>query len=265
MAILLPALTVAFAALCIWLSVRGVNRQERWAKWMLPLAVGASVLYVASFGPWFKHRTARIVAFPRQLDETPDAVDVKKLNGREKKAALANPKLPLETLQKIPSGRLSEFIWDYYLEHFNMNPEPTLPRGFRIVKSAIIFRSEMDNGGIRQYITNHSATPIDDPQIQKEQDAKALAEVEEDLAALRLIGATESAELLTEALALYQKYGWPFDPEMRWLEFPPEAEAICESIDHRWFHPTGNEPSYSRDWRCGERYLREHLTDCVVE
>lgn len=52
MIILLPGLAVAFAALCVWLSVRIVNRRERWAKrtaWAL--AFGLPVLYVASFGP----------------------------------------------------------------------------------------------------------------------------------------------------------------------------------------------------------------------
>jgi hypothetical protein len=50
MKILLPAFAVAFAAFCIWLTVRIVNRRERWAKWTAVL-VGLPVLYVASFGP----------------------------------------------------------------------------------------------------------------------------------------------------------------------------------------------------------------------
>jgi glucan phosphoethanolaminetransferase (alkaline phosphatase superfamily) len=32
MTILLPTLAVAFAAFCVWLTVRIVNRRERWAK-----------------------------------------------------------------------------------------------------------------------------------------------------------------------------------------------------------------------------------------
>ncbi len=51
MPILLPALTAAFAAFCVWLTVRIVNRGERWAKRLLALAVSLPVLYVASFGP----------------------------------------------------------------------------------------------------------------------------------------------------------------------------------------------------------------------
>ena len=51
MTILLPILAVAFAAFCIWLTVRIVNRRERWAKWTLAAVIGAPVLYVASFGP----------------------------------------------------------------------------------------------------------------------------------------------------------------------------------------------------------------------
>ncbi len=51
MTILLPTLAVAFAAICVWLMVRVVNRRERWAKWALAGAIGLPVLYVASFGP----------------------------------------------------------------------------------------------------------------------------------------------------------------------------------------------------------------------
>ena len=55
--LLIPA--VAFAALCVWLTVRIVNRRERWAKWTLAGVLGLPALYVASFGPacWFSSRT----------------------------------------------------------------------------------------------------------------------------------------------------------------------------------------------------------------
>jgi hypothetical protein len=33
MSIVLPALAVGFAAFCVWLAVRIVNRRERWAIW----------------------------------------------------------------------------------------------------------------------------------------------------------------------------------------------------------------------------------------
>jgi hypothetical protein len=49
MTILLAA--AAFAASCIWLTVRIINRRERWARWTLAVLVGLPVLYVASFGP----------------------------------------------------------------------------------------------------------------------------------------------------------------------------------------------------------------------
>src|SRR5262249_27402552 len=42
---------VSFAAICIWLTVRIINRHERWAKWTLAMVLGVPVLYVASFGP----------------------------------------------------------------------------------------------------------------------------------------------------------------------------------------------------------------------
>ena len=47
----IPTLGVAFAAFCVWLTVRIINRRERWAKWVLAAVVGLPVLYVASFGP----------------------------------------------------------------------------------------------------------------------------------------------------------------------------------------------------------------------
>lgn len=52
MTILLRTLAVTFAGSCVWLTVRIVNRKERWAKWTLAAAVGLPVLYIASFGPW---------------------------------------------------------------------------------------------------------------------------------------------------------------------------------------------------------------------
>ena len=48
---ILPALAFAFAAFCVWITVRIVNRCERWAKRTLAAAVALPVLYVASFGP----------------------------------------------------------------------------------------------------------------------------------------------------------------------------------------------------------------------
>lgn len=57
MTVVLPALAVAFAAFCVWLTVRIINRRERWAK-RTAAAVAISVLYVASFGPasWLGNR-----------------------------------------------------------------------------------------------------------------------------------------------------------------------------------------------------------------
>jgi len=51
MSVVLPALAVAFAAFCIWLTVRIINRRECLAKRTLATAVGLPVLYIASFGP----------------------------------------------------------------------------------------------------------------------------------------------------------------------------------------------------------------------
>jgi hypothetical protein len=50
MTILLPALAVSFAAFCVWLGVRIVNRRERWAKRMAVALTAAVMLYVLSVG-----------------------------------------------------------------------------------------------------------------------------------------------------------------------------------------------------------------------
>src|SRR5258707_6619504 len=47
---LLPFSGVASVAFCLWLTVRIVNRRERWAKRMAVIVVVLPVLYVASFG-----------------------------------------------------------------------------------------------------------------------------------------------------------------------------------------------------------------------
>jgi hypothetical protein len=43
----LVAFCVAFAAFCIWLTVRIVNRRERWAKWTLAATLCAAALIAA--------------------------------------------------------------------------------------------------------------------------------------------------------------------------------------------------------------------------
>ena len=53
-----PAMTVAFAALGTWLTVRVVNRREKWAKRSLAVLAALPVLYLLSFGPacWISSR-----------------------------------------------------------------------------------------------------------------------------------------------------------------------------------------------------------------
>jgi hypothetical protein len=46
MIIILPALAVSIAALLIWLTIRIVNRRERWAKWA---AAGLILLVIAAY------------------------------------------------------------------------------------------------------------------------------------------------------------------------------------------------------------------------
>jgi len=47
MTILLSTLAVAYAAICVWLVVRIINRRERWAKWTaVVLAVTSALLTI---------------------------------------------------------------------------------------------------------------------------------------------------------------------------------------------------------------------------
>src|SRR5579872_1373386 len=70
MAMVLPVLAVAYAAIAVWLTVRIVNRRERWAKrtaiWFL---LGGPVLYVLSFGPACWLAGCRMV--PRRVVSAP--------------------------------------------------------------------------------------------------------------------------------------------------------------------------------------------------
>jgi hypothetical protein len=51
MEILLPAVGIALSAFCVWLTVRIVNRRERWAKWTLGVLVAFIIGYPTSSGP----------------------------------------------------------------------------------------------------------------------------------------------------------------------------------------------------------------------
>ena len=57
MAVALSIFGLVFAAFCVWLGVRIVNRRERWAKWTLA-GVFIALAYPLSFGPacWIRSR-----------------------------------------------------------------------------------------------------------------------------------------------------------------------------------------------------------------
>ena len=56
---IIAALAIAFAAFCVWLTVRIVNRRERWAKWMLAASLALAAAYPLSIGPlqWLDQRS----------------------------------------------------------------------------------------------------------------------------------------------------------------------------------------------------------------
>ena len=45
MALALLIVGIAFAAFCVWLTVRIIDRRERWAKWTLAGAIGLPALW----------------------------------------------------------------------------------------------------------------------------------------------------------------------------------------------------------------------------
>ena len=51
------ALAAGGAAFCVWLVVRIINRQERWAKWTAATMIALLVAYPLSFGPahWYEN------------------------------------------------------------------------------------------------------------------------------------------------------------------------------------------------------------------
>jgi hypothetical protein len=57
-------LALSIAAFCVWLTVRIVNRRERWAKCALAVVLGGPVMYILCFGPacWF---CAHVTNLPR--------------------------------------------------------------------------------------------------------------------------------------------------------------------------------------------------------
>lgn len=49
--IVLSIIGIVFAAVSVWLTVRIVNRREKWAKWTLAAVLLAPIVYYASCGP----------------------------------------------------------------------------------------------------------------------------------------------------------------------------------------------------------------------
>jgi hypothetical protein len=62
MEIIVLTFAIAFAAFCIWLTVRIINRRERWAKrTAVAIVVALPALYALSFGPacWLSSQRAQ--------------------------------------------------------------------------------------------------------------------------------------------------------------------------------------------------------------
>ena len=84
--------------------------------------------------------------------------------------------LTLENIAKIPDGELPGAMWEYDLRYCDYTEkkkhkkyltakdwralDPTLPRGLRLVCSVVRFDGDILNGGIAQYVGNHSPEEV---------------------------------------------------------------------------------------------------------
>ena len=167
--------------------------------------------------------------------------------------------LTLEKLKSVPEGHLPNVMWQYYLDYSSHAERQghwtpaksrefdlSLPRGLRLVHSWTRFDGDILNGGITQYICNHTYEGRGE-------------EVIEDLEALKTIGADESAAILEQAISVFSRYGWPGEPTEPVPDFGRLDEI--EELDRQ----RCNNESSRRDYKLLERYLREHLDECVCD
>lgn len=157
-------------------------------------------------------------------------------------------------IAKIAPGELPGAMWQFYLGYSAIKQTArdgrdwrefhlSLPRGMRLVHTYMRFDGDVLNGGLGQYFGNHSPD-----------------EVYEDLAALKAVGATESAKILEEAIALYSDYGWPSDNlQPRVPEEPGDHPEIERLDDMRC-----NEAASRRDYAIFNAYLQQHLEECLM-
>ena len=171
-------------------------------------------------------------------------------------------KLTLQALRDVPPGGLVQFLWDFHRdqmqqENFRSHDDcrrfnQSFPRGIQLFEAVDTFHGEIQNGGIRQYICNTTGMPDPNPH--------AFRQVNEAIEALRVIGATESGDLLSQVIDLFTRHGWPPDLERQWIELSPDDEAFLDRIENTLFETEAAE----RDYDLLEKYLRKHLDDCVV-
>ena len=164
-------------------------------------------------------------------------------------------------IAKIPDGELPGAMFSYYIgysEHVRKDPrrkkpyftrkeglafDRSLPRGLRLVHSYTRFDGDVINGGLSQYFGNHLPE-----------------EVKEDLEALKTVGATESAKVLEEAIAIYKRdYGWP-SKKRKACAYDPWDHPDIERLDHI----RCDEDAGRRDYAILDSYLRQRLDECIL-
>ncbi len=130
--------------------------------------------------------------------------------------------------------------WNAFVDVVSLNPYSQLTPIQRAAHLIFWYESEVQNGGHFQYFENQGTT-----------------RVPETIAALRQVGAHQQAQVLTEAVAVFQSK--PRSPAQDVDESVEGAlEAEYEQFDER-FHSCPEElQAYL------ERYLEAHIPDFVV-
>lgn len=167
--------------------------------------------------------------------------------------------LTLADLEKGGWDYLPSTIWDYYVNTLStltsklpegeyMEWWNSLPRGIQFTKLWTCFDGDILNGGIAQFLYNHSRF-----------------EVTSTMEMLQTTGLHESAEILQQALPLYRAiYSVPSNSDNE--GFPANFLRAYESPElNRLSDLRCNDEWSNRDYIQLNGYLLQHLSECVYQ
>ncbi|HYN00579.1 MAG TPA: DUF4375 domain-containing protein [Aestuariivirgaceae bacterium] len=154
-----------------------------------------------------------------------------------------------EWIDATPNIDLPRLLWDYLLTWFDAHRSEAnpleLPMGLRVVYFYTVFDGDVLNGGIVQFFQNN--TP---------------REVEETRRLLRLIGAKDSAEVLTKAIDVFvRKYDWPAHSDKRWRCYEAYNDADIEALTRM----RCDDESSGRDYELVAAYCRSHPEEFSIQ